>query len=354
MPHTYAAPAAARPPSTTREAPLSKINWRPFLDFVDRHNRFLLVTHMRPDGDALGCEVAMAGILRQKGKHVVAVNPSRTPDRYRFLDPDGRILHFADQLTAAQLAQPPYAPIDAIIILDTSSWNQLGDMADFIRRSPAEKAVVDHHLSQDDMGAEVFKDTDAEAAAVLVFHAGLELGVDITPEIAEALFTALATDTGWFRFATVRPATLRTAARLVDFGAQPAKLYPILFEQNSLGRLKLMGRVLDRLEKTCDGRVACTWVELVDYVATGAKPPDTEDLVNFTLSLSGVEVGLIFVEQLGGGVKVSFRARNGLDCRRLAEQFGGGGHANAAGATLLEPLAEAKSRVLEAVAAQLP
>ena len=353
MPKSYVEPSIVGTPSLGVETPPSTISWQPFCDFVERHQRFLLVTHVRPDGDALGSEAAMAGVLRQKGKDVVIVNPSRTPDRFQFLDPGGRLLHFGGQVSAAELSRPPYAPIDAVVILDTSSWTQLGDMADFIRASAAEKAVIDHHLSQDDLGAEVFKDTDAEAAGILVYHAALELQVEITPEIADALFTAIATDTGWFRFATVRAETFRIAARLVDFGARPARLYPILFEEDSLGRLKLMGRALDRLTQSCGGRVAHTWVELADYPATGAKPPDTEDLVNFTLSVAGTEVGLIFIEQLKGGVKISFRSRNGLDCRRLAEQFGGGGHAQAAGATLSESLGEAVPRVLQAVAAKL-
>src|SRR3972149_6161852 len=159
MPKSYVEPSTVGTPSLGVETPPSTISWQPFCDFVERHQRFLLVTHVRPDGDALGSEAAMAGVLRQKGKDVVIVNPSRTPDRFQFLDPGGRLLHFGGQVSAAELSRPPYAPIDAVVILDTSSWTQLGDMADFIRASAAEKAVIDHHLSQDDLGAEVFKDT---------------------------------------------------------------------------------------------------------------------------------------------------------------------------------------------------
>jgi phosphoesterase RecJ-like protein len=132
----------------------------------------------------------------------------------------------------------------------------------------------------------------------------------------------------------------------------PVELYYHLFEENTLARLKLMGLILDRLEVIQGGRVAYTQVYLRDYEATHAAPQDTEDLVNFTRSLSGVEVGLFFVEQARGGVKVSFRSR-GLDVARVAEQFGGGGHRLASGATIQAPIDKARARVLEAVAQAL-
>ena len=141
------------------EAPDMTIDWTPLADLIETHDRFLVTTHVRPDGDALGSEVGMAGLLRQKGKDVRVVNASPTPPRYDFLDPDGTLFeHFGTSVSPTRLADREVA-----IILDLSAWNQLGDMAGFIRDFPGPRVVIDHHVSQDDLGAIFLKDTTAEA-----------------------------------------------------------------------------------------------------------------------------------------------------------------------------------------------
>src|SRR5262249_32041226 len=143
------------------------------------------------------------------------------------------------------------------------------------------------------------------------------------------------------------------AAELVAAGARPDLLYQYLFEENTLPSLKLRGRVLERLQLTQNGKVAYTEIRREDYAATGAVPQDSEDLVNYTRSVVGVEVGLLFMEQPRGGVKVSLRSRSRVDVARVAAQFGGGGHRLASGATISASLEEARARVLEAVAAAM-
>jgi phosphoesterase RecJ-like protein len=163
------------------------------------------------------------------------------------------------------------------------------------------------------------------------------------------MFTAVATDTGWFRHSNTTPETFALAETLTRAGASPTLLYDELFERNTLPRLRLVGRALDRLQVVCGGRVAHTEVRRTDYPETGASPQDTEDLVGYTRSIVGVEVGLMFLEQPRGGIKVSFRSRKRIDVGRLAEQFGGGGHRLASGATLDTSLEEAKTLVLGAI-----
>ena len=211
------------------------------------------------------------------------------------------------------------------IILDLSSWNQLGDMAELIRRFPGPRAIIDHHVSQDDLGATVFKDSTAEATGILVMNAFPAVGGQLTPEIAQGLFTAIAMDTGWFHHSNTRAGTLRAVAELVDSGEAINQIYRNLFEQNTLSRLKLMGGTLQGLKTDLDGRVAYATISKDDLVRSGAIPQDSEDLVDFTVSLRGVELGLLFIEQLRGGAKVSIRTRSGIDCAALAAQFGGGG-----------------------------
>jgi len=233
------------------------------------------------------------------------------------------------------------------------------DRTEWVRLTNFANSVTQPALSPDGRtlavalgGAVRFVDTTAEATGRLVFEAISALGVKLTARMADLLFAALAMDTGWFRHANTTPATFALAGKLVEAGAAPAALYEKLFEENTLARLKLTGLVLDRLRVTHAGRIAFTVLQRDDYEATGAVPQDTEDLVNYTRSLAGVEVGLFFMEQPRGGVKVSFRSRT-VDVARLAERFGGGGHRLAAGATLHTSLEEARAQVLQATEAAL-
>jgi bifunctional oligoribonuclease and PAP phosphatase NrnA len=322
------------------------IDWSPFIDIVRRHQRFMLTTHIRPDGDGLGSMMALAEVLKRQGKEVEMVIASSFPPRYRFLDPEARIQPFT---TAG--AHEPHPEV--VIVLDTGTWNQLATFGTFLRSLPAEKVVIDHHQTQDDLGALRLIDVTAEATGRLVDEAIQALGMPLPAAAASALFVALAMDTGWFRHSNATPATFELAGKLLAAGARPEILHEYLFEQNTLPRLRLTGLVLERLQVTQGGRVAYTEIRREDYQATGAQPSDTEDLVNYPRSLLGVEVGLFFMEQPRGGVKVSFRSRARIDVARLAEQFGGGGHRLAAGAILETTLEEARSRVLEAVAGAL-
>jgi phosphoesterase RecJ-like protein len=321
------------------------IDWTPLANLIEQHQKFVVTTHVRPDGDALGSSLGMVGLLRQKGKDVRAVNTSKTPPRYDYLDPTGTLFeHFGTTVQPADLTDR-----EVLIILDLSSWGQLGEMADWVRAFPGKRLVIDHHVSQDDLGATFLKDTTAEATGTLVTRAARALNVPITPEMATGLFTAIAMDTGWFHHPNTTPQTLRTVAELVEEGAKIDEIYRLLSERNTLGRLKMMGETLCSLKTDFDGRISYATVTRADFERTGAIPPDTEDLVDFTVSIRGVDVGLFFIEQPRGGIKLSIRSRNGLDCAKLAGQFGGGGHKAAAGASLPDPLNETVERVLKAV-----
>src|SRR5262249_53766779 len=153
------------------------------------------------------------------------------------------------------------------------------------------------HQTQDDLGGVRFVDTQVEATGRLVYEAIVALGGPLPAHAAQALFVAVAMDTGWFRHSNTTAATFALVAKLAGAGARPDLLYEQLFEQNTLPRLKLMGRVLDRLQVSDGGRVGHSEIHGGDYAATGAVPPDSEDLVNYTRSLVGVEVGLLFMEQ---------------------------------------------------------
>jgi phosphoesterase RecJ-like protein len=222
-------------------------------------------------------------------------------------------------------------------------------MGDFLRAFPGKRVVIDHHKSADDLGAELFKDVQAEATGRLVVEAAEVLGVTLTPAIATPLFAAVATDTGWFRFSSASAGTYRTAAKLIEAGANPAAIYRDLYEQDTLGRVRLRGLILSRVTTELAGRLAHTHVLQEDFAKTGSLPSDTEDVINMALAIKGSEVAVILVEQSGGLFKISFRSRSAVDCSALAEKFGGGGHKAAAGATVKGTLAEVQPLVLDAV-----
>jgi bifunctional oligoribonuclease and PAP phosphatase NrnA len=321
------------------------IDWPRFTEIVRRHKRYVLTSHIRPDCDALGSELGMAGVLESLGKDVRIVNGQPTPPNLLFLDPGGRLEAIGVNVQPADLADR-----EVLMVLDTSAWTQLGAMADVVRSTTAKKMVLDHHVSSDDLGAEMFKDTEAEATGRLVLQAADQLGVAITPEVAKPLFAAIATDTGWFRFNSTTGETMRAAGRLLDSGAIPGEVYRSLYEQDTLARLHLIGSALARSQMELNGRLIYTAILQQDFRKTSAVASDTEDIVNMTLQVGGVEIALMFVELASGGVKVSFRSRNqAVDCSKLAERFGGGGHKAAAGATIFQPLDVAQVQVLDAV-----
>ncbi len=235
------------------------------------------------------------------------------------------------------------------MILDTSAWAQLGDMGDVIRAASCDKMVLDHHVGEDDLGATMFKDYQAEATGHLVVQAADALNVSLTRTMSVPLFAAIATDTGWFRFGSVTAETYRVIARLIDAGVVPSEVYQDLYERDTIGRLRLRGLVLSRTTDELDGTLMHTYVQKEDFAKTGAEPNDTEDAINLTLTVNGAQGAVIFVEQLRGGFKLSFRSRCGMDCNEVARQFGGGGHKAAAGAFQEGTLEEVQGRVLPVV-----
>lgn len=323
------------------------IDWQPFVSLVNESRSFILTSHMRPDCDAIGSELALAHALRSKGKDVRIVNADPVPPHISFIDPRNEV-----QVLGRDVADDSLA-CDVLAVLDTSAWGQLGPMADVVRLTAARKIVIDHHVSQDDLGAAFFKDTASESTGRLILQAIDALGVEITQVVAMQLFTAIATDTGWFRFASVTDATLTTAARLVAAGARPGEIFSALYERNSLGRLRLQARILSNVKSHLGGRLLSTAITQDDLRAAGAEPTDTEDVINRLLCVAGVEAALLFLELGPMETKVSLRSRSAVDVRAVAERFGGGGHRAAAGVRYPGPLATAVPAMLASVEAAM-
>ena len=327
--------------------PGSPIDWAKFVEMVTAAQRFLLTAHVRPDGDCIGSELAMATMLRQLGKEVRILNVDRVPPDLQFLGGAEQIEYldsFDDQVWLDS--------VDVMMVLDTISWAQLGRMKPILQAHSARGGViiaVDHHAIGDDIGAVVFSDTHSEAAGRLVFDAGRHLGIEITPAIASALFVAIATDTGWFRFSAVTNETFSVIGELVRAGAVPHVIYNHLYEQASAGKIRLIGRALGKVELFLGGKLAFTSLLADDFAQANAIPSDSEDIVNKTLEIGGTKMALIAVEQQTGGFKISFRSRCEVDCSRVAAQFGGGGHRQASGAFQELPFEELKAALINAM-----
>lgn len=328
----------------------SPIDWDGFRKLVEDHDRFLLTSHIRPDCDAIGSELGMAGVLEALGKSVRIVNGQLTPPNLAFIDPHNRLEAIGENVTAEELADR-----QVMLVLDTSAWAQLGPMGDVLRGAAPDvkKAVMDHHVGEDDLGAMLFKNTSAEATGRLVLEAAEQLGVTVTAEIASPLFAALATDTGWFRFPSAGPVAYRAAAKMIECGASPPEIYSELYERDTIGRVRLRGLILSRVQMELDGALTHTYVVKEDFDVSGALPSDTEDVINMTLAIQGTQAAAIMIEQPAGGFKISFRSRCKMDCSQVAKTFGGGGHKAAAGAFIEGPLEEVQKKVLDAVIAAM-
>ncbi len=325
---------------------MSSVDWSVLSDFLKRHDRIVLTTHIRPDGDALGSEMALAHALTRLGKDVRCVNTSAMPPRYDFLDPDRRIFHHYQEDGGSNYL---LRDAQALIILDLSSWSQLGRFGSWVRQFRGPRLVIDHHVSRDaDLAQSFLVDTSIEATGRLVFEAIRHLKVGISTEMATGLLTAIAMDTGWFRHSNTSPDTLRIVADLIDSGAPISDIFKKIFERNTLGRLKLVGKTLAGMQTAFEGRIAWATITRQALEEVGALPTDAEDLVDYTVSIAGVELGFLLTELPAGGIKLSLRSRGPIDCSRLAGEFGGGGHRAASGATLPEPIDRAVEAVLKA------
>jgi nanoRNase/pAp phosphatase (c-di-AMP/oligoRNAs hydrolase) len=316
------------------------LDWTVLRQIIDQHQSFLITSHVRPDADALGSELGLRAVLLALGKTVTIVNASAPPANLQFMNPAGIVLKLNDTITKATLPQ-----FDVVVIVDTSAWQQLGTMAEVIQASSAVRVLIDHHVSSDQMNAIEFRDVDAAATGELICELAQEFGVEFDDEVANWIYAAIATDTGWFRFPSTTARTMKIAAGLLDRGAIPHYVFSLVHEQSSLSRVRLAGRVLGRIQSEAAGRLVWVSADAKDMSETGAVPSDTEGLVNQCLTVAGSEAAFIAVELQTTQIKFSLRCRHPHDVAKLAEQFGGGGHKLAAGATLPGPMSTAVERM---------
>ena len=321
--------------------------YQTILDSLSRAKRVLVTTHVRPDGDALGSTAAMVLGLRQKNIDAEVLLLSHLPSKYAFIYQDcGIVHHDAEAGWPASLSLDRF---DCFLVIDTGTWSQLPGVRERIENWNVPKLVVDHHLTQENWATHKLVVTQAAAAGEIVAEL-LELwDIPVDVSIATALYLGIATDTGWFQFSNTRPYTMRLAALLMEAGVDTDRLYKLLYQNERAERIALQARAMQSLELLADNRVAVMTVRQSDFQATGANVPDTESLINVPLQIATVEVSILLVEPKDSGpIRVSLRSKGTVDVARFAEQFGGGGHARAAGLKLEGDIASAHARVVAA------
>ncbi|HSR48469.1 MAG TPA: bifunctional oligoribonuclease/PAP phosphatase NrnA [Anaerolineales bacterium] len=304
---------------------------------LERASRIAVVSHERPDGDAVGSLLGLTLALQRRGQTAVAVLGGGLPARYRFLPG-------ADGVVSS-------LPSDAelIVAVDCAEWRRSGLTADDLRRPVG--LNVDHHPTNTNFAQVNLVDPQAASTTQILFTASAALGLPVDQTIATNYLAGLVTDTIGFRTPNVTPEVLRVAASLEAQASALAVVYERLLNQRSYAAARYWGAGLSRLER--HGNLIWTRLTLEDRVGSGYNGSDDADLVNLLGTIEGAEVCLVFIEQSRSEVKVSWRSSNGLDVARLAQGFGGGGHEPAAGATVSGPLEEVVARVVEATRAAM-
>ena len=317
--------------------------------FLNNH-KFVLTTHVNPDGDGLGSELALAEFLMSRGKYVSIINHSATPDFYRFLDPAGRIMTFDEARDAQKVANA-----DVIVVMDTNHPDRLRTMEHPVLNSKAVKVCIDHHLEPAEFAQHYVIDDDATSTGEIVYGLLIRMnGKALPAAVASPLYCAIMTDTGSFRYPRVDPETFSICAHLIECGADPVEIYHQVYEQWSPGRMELLGEALAGLRTEYAGKLAHISITQEILTKTGTTEVDTDNFTVYPMSVKGVVIGILFIG-LRNGVKISFRSRGDIPINELAKEFGGNGHKNAAGARLYDVSLDAiRAQVLEAAARYIP
>ena len=305
--------------------------------------RVCLTTHVNPDGDGLGSEVGLVHLLRAQGIEATVTNPSPTPPRFGFLFED---LPGVDRSAEAvkELRRS-----DLIIVLDISDLTRLGMLIETVRDRGVPVACIDHHVSAGVLPpGPRYLDPDAAATGELVFEVAKGNDWPITQAAARALYVAILTDTGGFRFSNTRPRTLRIAADLLEAGVDPESIYVEVYARAPEGRPRLFAEALQTLVVERDYGLAWVTVPPGAIERLGVSSDDLDGVVEFPRSIEGVRMALLFREISQGRVKVSLRSVGDVDVAAFAKAYGGGGHTKAAGLSIAGSLAEVQSIVLRA------
>ncbi len=321
------------------------IDFARIIEIIEKNNSFLITSHINPDGDAIGSELALHKFLIDKGKSSEIINHSKTPANMKFIDVDNNVKVLGTDIQTLDTGK-----YDVIFVIDLNQLSRTGDLGEPIRNSGKLLVCIDHHQNPEEFTKNLFVDDSYGSTGEMIYDLIVSEGdKNLNYDIALAIYVAILTDTGSFKYERTRPATHHKAARLLEFGIDPKWTHSQIYHQGSLNIVKLLARALNSLEVYNSGKVALMKIYQNDLSETGTTESDMESFVNYTLSIRDVKIG-IFMYELENGVKISFRSVGSIPVNNLAAEFGGGGHVNAAATRLTnESIENAISLILNAV-----
>lgn len=305
-----------------------------FKEFMGHPRKAVIVTHHKPDADALGSSLGLAGYLKKKGHEVQVITPSDYPEFLHWMPGNSDVIAY--EKNKEPLIADKISKADIIFCLDFSSLNRIQDMTELVRNAPAKKVMIDHHLEPEDFAAFVQWDSKAASTAGLVYNLIAALGDQqlIDSSIADCLYAGLMTDTGGFRHSNTRHEEFLIASELVRLGANPTRVSKLIYDTNSLERLRLMGFVLgEKLKVLPEYNTAYMTLSADELKKFGSQTGDTEGFVNYGLSIKGVRLSVMIYERKDS-IKLSLRSLGNFSVNEMARKyFEGGGHKNASGGT---------------------
>jgi phosphoesterase RecJ-like protein len=304
---------------------------------IRKFNKFLITSHINPEGDAIGSQVAMAYLLKKLGKESAMLDDSPVPNLLQFMKGTEHILK----------EMPHDFNYQAVIVLDSPDLARIGRVNEYIKKDSA-IINIDHHISNTNFGKFNWVEPEFSSAGEMVYDLFKAFKVKISLDEAIVLYVSIMTDTGSFRYSNTSSKTHRIVAELIDIGVKPYEMHTKIYETSSVQDTNLLGEALQTMKLTDDGKIAWLWVTKEMLKKTKASLEGTEGIINFARSIDSVEIAILFRETgTEDKVKVSFRSKGKVDVNKLAGLFGGGGHPTASGCTVFGKIEDVEKKVLE-------
>lgn len=324
---------------------ISEDDWEKLEKIIRENHKFIISTHINPDGDGLGSELGICRLLEKLGKDSVIINDSPTPEFFKFLDPDGKLIKRYEEKYRQRILES-----DIIFLMDISNMERLGRMDEVVKSSRATKVCIDHHYSNIEWSDLNIVDELASASGEIVFDLVNRMGFEIDEKMALSLYVAILTDTGSFRFSNTTPRAHIICAELLKKGIKPREIFGYIYESYSWERMMLFSKSLTTLKKIAGGKAVAIQVSKEMMMSSGAKIEDIEGFVEYITAVKDVEIAALFLELPENKIKVSLRSKEKYDVYRIAEIFGGGGHKNASGILMKDyTLQKAEDEVLSEI-----
>ena len=315
---------------------------REVADAIKKYDNYLITSHINVEGDAIGSEIAIYYMAKQLGKNAIMVNSDPVPERYTFLPSHEKII------IGNNIGVKKYSNV---IIVDCPTVERSGKISTLLKSSEVKINIIniDHHVSNENFGNFNWVNPDASSCGEMVYKLYKEMGLDITDDIATALYVAILTDTGSFRYDSTTSETHRICGDLLKLGIRPAKIAEKIYETKDMGDMALLAKVLLTIKMTKNGKIAYMYVTKKMMEETNTTPDQTDGFINFARALKGTEISIFFREDLEDSEKihVAFRSKGSANVNVLATKFGGGGHPKASGCVIKGDLNEVIKKVLK-------